>query len=89
MNDIKAAVNQLIEYAVQSDRRLTSAIDRLAQVQTQTLQLVEGMQTDIRDIRVDMREMQSQMHEMQSQMRGMQVEQGRILDYLFNQDQEN
>lgn len=45
MVDVKAALTQLINYSVQNNQRMTDAIDRLAQVQTNMLQLVERLQT--------------------------------------------
>jgi septation ring formation regulator EzrA len=68
MVDVKSALNQLIDYSVQNNQRMTDAIDRLAQVQTNTLQLVERLQT--------------QVTEMQAEVRGLQTENRRIWEII-------
>jgi phage shock protein A len=71
MGDVKQALNQLIDYSVQNERRLTNAIDSLAQSQQQTLQIVERVQNQ-------MLELQTQVVEIQSEVRGLQTENRRI-----------
>jgi hypothetical protein len=55
MLDVKISLNALIDYAFQSERRTTEAIERLAAAQIQTLQMVETMQSEIRGIQTENR----------------------------------
>lgn len=71
MLDVKTSLNRLIDYSVESDRRLTKAIEGLVGAQTQTLQLVDRLQ--------------DQVTEMQSEVRGMQTENRRIWEILSRQ----
>lgn len=82
MADVKSALNQLIDYSVQNNQRMTDAIDRLAQVQTNTLQLVERLQTQVTDMQAQVTEMQSEVTEMQSEVRGLQTENRRIWEII-------
>lgn len=80
MGDVKQALNQLIDYSVQNERRLTNAIDSLAQSQECTLQIVEPVQNQ-------MLELQTQVVEIQSEVRGLQPENRRILSILINEQE--
>jgi prophage DNA circulation protein len=86
MADVKSALNQLIDYSVQNERRLTDAIDRLAQTQTQTLQIVERVQLQVGEMQSQILGVQNQVLEVQSEVRGLQTENRRILDLLLNEN---
>jgi hypothetical protein len=81
MLDVKVSLNQLIDYAFQSERRTTDAIERLAAAQVQTLQIVETMQTEIRDIQTEIRDIQSE-------VRGIQTENRRIIQRVYGEEPE-
>jgi hypothetical protein len=72
MLDVKTSLNALIDYAFQSERRTTEAIERLAAAQIQTLQLVETIQLEIQT--------------MQSEIRGIQTENRRIIQRVFGEE---
>lgn len=55
MLDVKTSLNALIDFAFESERRTTEAIERLAAAQIQTLQIVETMQSEIRGIQTENR----------------------------------
>jgi len=77
MIDVKISLNRLIDVVYDNSQQLRTtmqAVDRMAQVQIQTFQVLETMQTDIR--------------EMQSEIRGLQTENRHILEILSDRPQE-
>lgn len=55
MIDVKTSLNRLIDFSYQSQQTITNAIERLAEVQTQTLRVVEEMQSEIRGLQTENR----------------------------------
>lgn len=96
---------------MQSEQRLSIAIDRLAEAQLRYMQRTEDrleqhtqrteerfeqiltgmatMQSEVRDMQGQMLNLQSQVRDIQGQVQGLQTENHRILNYLFNQQQDN
>jgi D-ribose pyranose/furanose isomerase RbsD len=75
MLDVKVSLNQLIDVVFQGQQQLNTtmlAVDRLAQAQERTLEIVETMQAEIRDI--------------QSEVRGIQTENRRIIQRVFGEE---
>ncbi|KAM3102084.1 hypothetical protein ACKFKH_32335 [Phormidesmis sp. 146-20] len=71
MLDVKVSLNRLIDVVYDNSQQLRTtmqAVDRMAQVQIQTFQVIETMQTEVREI--------------QSEVRGLQTENRRILEIL-------
>jgi len=60
MLDVKVSLNTLIDHSFQTEERLTTEIERLAAAQVQTLQIIETMQAEIRDIQTEVRDIQTE-----------------------------
>jgi hypothetical protein len=55
MTDVKVSLNRLIDFSYENQRTVTNAIERLAEAQTQTLRIVEEMQSEIRGLQTENR----------------------------------
>jgi uncharacterized phage infection (PIP) family protein YhgE len=86
IQDIKAALNQLIDFTYQSQNRNQQQINALTQVSRETQEGIRSLTESVKVLAEAQLQTFSRIDEMQSEIRGIQTESRRILDFLLNQE---
>lgn len=85
MRDVKAALNQLIDFTYQNQRQTAQQMDELRQISSDNQRSIQSLTEAVRTLTEAQLQTFARIDEMQSEVRGLQTENRRIWEILLNQ----